>query len=52
MCIAILLYTIYAHYLVVKKSHGLSAWRAAVAIAIAAVLVVLSDVAIGVILGK
>ena len=45
--LAILLYTIYAYYLVVRKAHGLSQWRAAGAIAVAAVLVFLTDAAVG-----
>jgi len=52
LCVAILLYTMYAHYLVVRKSHGLSAARAVAAIVIAVALVLLSDVAISAILGS
>ena len=52
MCVAILLYTIYAYYLVVRKSHGLSAWKAVGAIAIAAAIVVLADIAINIVLGS
>jgi len=44
MCLAILLYSIYAHYLVVRKAHDLSSWRAAGAMAIAAVFIVLLDI--------
>lgn len=46
-CVAILLYTVYAYYLVARKAHGLSSWRAAGAIAVAAVLVFLADAAVG-----
>ena len=46
LCLLILLYSIYSHYLVVKRAHGLTAWRAAGAIAIAAVAVVLIDMAL------
>ena len=52
LCLAILLYTIYAYYLVVKKAHNLSAWRSAIAIAVAAALIVLADVAVNVVLGS
>jgi len=41
LCMAILLYSIYAHYIVVKKAHNLSSWRAAGAIAITIGLIVL-----------
>ena len=41
LCMAILLYSVYAHYLVVKKAHGLTAARAAGAMAIAIVFIVL-----------
>ena len=44
--LAILLYTIYAYYLVVKKAHQLSAWKAAGAIANAAALVVLLEISL------
>jgi len=52
LCLAILLYTIYAYYLVVRKAHRLSAWRAAGAIVVAAALVVLLDVAVNIIMGS
>ena len=48
--LAILLYTIYAYYLVVRKAHNLSAWKAAGAIAIAAALVVLLDISLNAVL--
>ena len=48
--LAILLYTIYAYYLVVRKAHQLSAWKAAGAIAIAAALVVLLDISLNAVL--
>ncbi len=47
LCLAILLYTIYAYYLVVRKAHGFSSWRAAGAMVVAAVFVVLADAAVG-----
>jgi hypothetical protein len=46
-CAAIVLYTIYAYYLVVMKAHGLSSWRAAGSIAAAAALAILADAAVG-----
>jgi len=49
-CLAILLYTIYAYYLVVRKAHGLSGLKSALAIVIAAALVVLFDAALNALL--
>ena len=46
LCLLILLYSIYAHYLVVKQAHNLTAVRAAGAIVIAAALIVLLDMAL------
>jgi len=46
VCIAILLYSIYAYYLVVRKAHSLSAWRSASALVMAAVIVVLIEIAL------
>ncbi|MFA5929554.1 MAG: YIP1 family protein [Candidatus Micrarchaeia archaeon] len=46
ICFAILLYSVYAHYLVVKKSHGLSAVRTAGAIVTAAAFIVLLEIGI------
>lgn len=45
LCVAIILYTLYAYYLVVKKAHNLSSWRAAAAMLLAALLVLLIDFA-------
>ncbi|MCX6770491.1 MAG: YIP1 family protein [Candidatus Micrarchaeota archaeon] len=50
MCLAILVYTIYAYYLVARKAHNISSWRAAGAIVIAAALVVLLDIALNAVL--
>jgi hypothetical protein len=46
LCLAILLYAIYAYFLVIRKAHGLSSLRAAGAALIAAALIVLLDAAI------
>ena len=50
LCLAILLYTIYAYCLVIKKAHGLSVWRTAGAVLIAAALIVLLDAAVAAVL--
>ncbi|MFA6907581.1 MAG: YIP1 family protein [Candidatus Micrarchaeia archaeon] len=47
LCFAIFLYSVYAHYAVVKRAHGLSPWRAAGAIAIAAGFIALLYIALG-----
>ncbi|MFA6327928.1 MAG: YIP1 family protein [Candidatus Micrarchaeia archaeon] len=43
ICIAVLLYSVYAYYLVAKKAHGLSAMKASGAMAIAVVLILALD---------
>jgi len=51
LCLAIILYTIYAYYLVVRQVHGLSSLRAAGAMALAALLVLLVDSAARAVMG-
>jgi hypothetical protein len=43
LCLAVLLYSIYAYCLLVKKAHNISKWRAVASMLIAAALVVLID---------
>jgi len=49
-CIAILLYSIYAYYLVVRKAHNLSAWKSVGALVMAAAIVVLIEIALNAVL--
>jgi hypothetical protein len=45
-CLAVFLYSLHAYYLLVKKAHGLSSYRAAGAIALAAACVLAIDFAL------
>jgi len=47
LCLSILIYSIYAYYLVVKKAHNLSTWKAVGTMVITAALVLLVDFVVG-----
>ena len=52
LCLVILLYSLYAYFLVVRKAHSLPSWRAAGVILIAAALVVVLDAVIARVTGN